>query len=205
MPRRQLHQGPAGERGAVLLVGMVMLMMITLVALGVIRLSMHHTQIVNNEQLRSESASATGYALDMVLNAPMTSWDGYKGAGAPLLINLGLEALDGDNAANSIAVTVRDLACKRARILKKAELVKQAGTFYYVPAADSSCIENANNPLVVIDLASLATSAENSLCATVLYDMSALAADGKQLDATVTMNQGVEVRTDITNMASDCP
>ena len=39
------------QAGAVLLIGMVMLLMVSLIAVSVIRLSTRHTQVVSNEQV----------------------------------------------------------------------------------------------------------------------------------------------------------
>ena len=196
----------AAQRGAVLMVGMVMLMLITLIALGIIRLSTQHTQIVNNEQVRGEATSAANYALDLVLNAPATTWDHYKGAGKPEYINLGVVTAGGDSAANSVAVQVQNLDCRRARVLKNGELVKKSGSFYYVAMDDASCFGGGGTPLTIVDPTLGGTVSDASLCATVLYEVQAqtAAADSQLLGAGATVTQGVEVRTDITALAGSC-
>ena len=189
----------AHQRGAVLMIGMVMLVMLMLIAVGVIRLSTRHTVVVNNEQLHSEATAASNYALDMVLNQPAKDWSIYEGAGKTELVNLGIvttQNLDG----NSVQVHVQNMGCKRARVLKNGELIKSSGTYKYVDAADASCFGGGGTPLTIVDTTTLGSPTDDSLCANVLYDVQAEATDPKLLDAKVTSVQGVEVRRSIEDM-----
>ena len=191
----------ASQTGAVLLIGMIMLLMLTLVAIGVIRLSMSHTQIINNEQVRSEATTAANYALDMVLSSPASTWDSYEGAGKSEYVNLGTAVAD-DSTAVPIAVTVNKLACKRSRIIKNAELIKLSGSTYYVSASDSVCFGGGGTPLNIVDPAALGTPTTESLCATVLYEVQATASDPKLLGASATVVQGMEVRRGVDALES---
>lgn len=199
-----MHRSRQG--GAVLLVGMVMLMLVTLIALAVIRLSTQHTRIVNNEQVRGEATVAANYALDMVLNAPAATWDPFKGAGTSEYVNLGAVTAGNDSAANSVEVKVSNLDCRRARVLKNAELVKKDGSFFYVDKADTSCFGGGGSSLTIVDPSAGGGATDGSLCATVLYDMQAQTVDGNAqlLGAATTVTQGVEVRTDITTIDTSC-
>ncbi|MDO8719372.1 MAG: hypothetical protein Q7K20_10380 [Polaromonas sp.] len=181
------------QSGAVLLIGMIMLLMLMLVAVGVIRLSMSHTQIINNEQVRTEADTATNYALDMVLNAPANTWDGYRNAGKKEYINLGTSVI-ADSADVSVAVTVNNLTCKRSRIIRNSEMIKTTGSLTYVPADDSSCFGGGGSPLTIVDPTALGPPNADSLCANVLYEMQATTSDPKLLGAGATVIQGVEVR-----------
>ena len=193
------------ESGAVLMIGMVMLLMITLIAVGVIRLSMRHTQVVNNEQVRTEATVAANYALDTVLNQPYTTWDPYKGStGTTANVNLGTSKT-ADSTAVSMAVTVKKLACKRARVIKNSELYKQTGSVYYVAPADTSCFGGGSSTgLTIVDPSVVGSPTDDSLCATVMYEMQAQANDQKLLNAAPVVVQGVEVRTDITALSGSC-
>ena len=189
----------ADQRGAVLMIGMVMLVMLMLIAVGVIRLSTRHTIVVNNEQLHSEATAASNYALDMVLNQPAKDWGVYEGAGKTELVNLGVvntENVDG----SSVEVHVQNMGCKRARVLKNGELIKSSGTYKYVDSADASCFGGGGTPLTIVDTTTLGSPTDDSLCANVLYDVQAEATDPKLLDAKVTSVQGVEVRRSIEDM-----
>lgn len=202
MNRQNRTTSRASQSGAVLLIGMIMLLMLMLIAVGVIRLSTSHTQIINNEQVRSEATAAANYALDMVLNAPADTWDGFKGStGVKSYINLGTSAA-ADSAAVSVAVTVNNLTCKRSRILKNSELIKKSGAVYYVEAGDSSCFGGGGSPLTITDPTALGATNADSLCATVLYEVQATASDTKLLGATSTVVQGVEVRRGVDELKS---
>jgi hypothetical protein len=190
----------------VLLTAMVVLLMLTLVAVGVVRLSSRHTLIVNNEQVRSEAVAAANYALDMVINEPATTWNDLKTAtGRVMQVNLGFQSTD-DAAPNAVNVTVKNMACRRARLIKNAELVKTSGGATYVEPGDTSCFGGGSGTgLTIVDPTAAGVATGNSNCATVLYEVEADAGDSKLLDATARVVQGVEVRSDITGFAGACP
>lgn len=191
--------GRSAQGGAVLLIGMVMLMMLTLMALGVIRLSMSHTQIVNNEQVRTEATAAANYALDMmILNTPASDWEPDD---EDVYINLGTTS-DVDTVASSIKVTVKKPTCIRQRVIQNSELVKLKDGAFYVPDADSTCFGSGGSPLTIVDPALLGVAKGDSLCATVLYEVQAAANDAKLLNATATVIQGVEVRRGIDQLGA---
>jgi Tfp pilus assembly protein PilX len=207
MKMPSIRRACRAQSGAVLMIGMVMLLMVSLIAISVIRLSTRHTQIVGNEQVRTEAVAAANYALDTVMNQPYTSWDpAYRTAtGAPTSVNLGTSKT-ADSTAVSMNVAVKNLECKRARVIKSAELVQRnpAGTFY-VAATDASCFGGGGSPgLTIVDTSASSSPSDNSLCATVLYDMQAQADDPKLLSAAPVVQQGVEVRTDITALTDSC-
>jgi len=202
---RGLGCGGRSQSGAVLVVGMVMLLMLTLVAVGVIRMAGRHSQVVDNAQVRSEASAAGHYALDLVLNEPATTWDDLKTPnGRNIAVNLGMLG-SAETRANAVNVTVANMACKRARIIKNVELVKRSGNVSYVDPADASCFGGGSNTgLTIVDPDAIGSPTGDSNCGTVLYDVQARAADEKLLDATASVVQGVEVRTDIASLASSC-
>lgn len=199
--RRSRHR----QAGVVLMIGMIMLLMVTLVAVGVVRLSLRHTQVVNNEQTRTEATAAANYALDLVLNSPATTWKPYKtDAGTALYVNLGVTAQD-DTTAASTAVTVKKLACKRPRVLKIAELISVTDGMPWLSAENSTCEDiPGNNALTQVDTSAVGGSAGNSSCAMVLFEMQAESHDAQQTSASSTVVQGIEVRTHTTTMDNDC-
>lgn len=193
----------AAQRGATLLVGMIMLILITLITLTVYRVSTTHTQVVNNEQLRSEAVSAANVALDAFLSTEVTTWDQYEDAGQTLGVNLG--NLDGTAAlaANTVSVSLRDLECRRARVIKNGELIKDLAGVKYVSPDDSFCFGGGGTPLTIVDIAAVGTPTDDSLCANVLYEVVAETNDPKLLNASATITQGVEVRRGL-DALSEC-
>ena len=193
------------QSGMVLVVGMVMLLMLTLVAIGVIRMAGRHSQVVDNAQVRSEASAAGHYALDLVLNEPATTWDDLKTAnGRNVAVNLGTLG-SAENRANSVNVAVANMACKRARVIKNIELVKHSGGVSYIDPADASCFGGGSNTgLTIVDPDAIGSPTGDSNCGNVLFEVEARVADSKLLDATARVVQGVEVRTDIADLESSC-
>jgi archaellum component FlaG (FlaF/FlaG flagellin family) len=184
---------------------MVMLIMVLLVAMAVVRLTLRHTQVVNNEQVRAESEAAANYALDMVLNSPATTWDAYKGTGTTRYVNAGtITTVDTTEA--SVAVAVSGMTCRRSRIIKNSELIKSrvvgSETVAYVSAEDSSCFGGGGSPITIVNTDSTGTTSGNSLCATVLYQVQARTDDAKLLGASTTVVQGAEVRRSVDELGA---
>jgi Tfp pilus assembly protein PilX len=205
--RRRSDARARRQFGNVMLVAMVMLLMLTLIAVGVVRLSTRHTQVVNNEQVRTEAVAAANYALDMVINEPASTWKDFKTAtGKKMYVNLGTQTTD-DSEENSIGVTVKNMACRRARLIKNTELVKTSAGVSYVEPGDTSCFGGGSGTgLTIIDPSAAGVTTGNSNCATVLYEVEANAGDAKLLNATARVVQGVEVRTEITGFTPGaCP
>ena len=197
------RQPKAAQGGAVLMIGLVMLLMLTLVALGIARLATRHTQVVNNEQVRTEAASAANYVLDFVLNSPASTWIGYSGAGAVVYANQGTTKA-ADSADVAVSVTVKNLSCKRGRILTNAELIKTVGGVAQVAEEDQSCFGGGGTPLTIVDTSALGLPSENSLCGTVLWNMDAETTDPRLLSAKAVVTQGVEVRETVTTLEAGC-
>jgi hypothetical protein len=141
----------------------------------------------------------------LVLNEPATTWDDLKTAnGRSMAVNLGTLSST-ESRANSMNVAVANMTCKRARIIKNVELVKRSGNVSYVDPADASCFGGGSNTgLTIVDPDAIGSPTGDSNCGTVLYEVQAQVADAKLLDATASVVQGVEVRTDIASLASSC-
>lgn len=203
-PALHRRQGPARAQRGNLLVGMIMLLLITLITVMVYRLSTIHTQVVNNEQLRTEGVSAANYALDIMLNSEVSTWDdNFAGTGRQVAVNLGNIDQSADNTTTSMAVTVANLECKRSRIIKNAELIKETGGVQYVSAEDSACFGGGATPLTIVDTSTTGSPSDNSLCANILYEAEATVSDPKLLEANLRVRQGVEVRRGV-DALEDC-
>lgn len=198
------RQRPAHAQRGNLLVGMIMLLLITLITVMVYRLSTVHTLVVNNEQLRTEGVSSANYALDIMLNSEVSTWDdNFTGTGRQVAVNLGNIDKSTDDATTSMVVTVANLECKRSRIIKNAELIKEASGVQYVAAEDSVCFGGGATPLTIVDIAAAGSPNDNSLCANILYEVEAAVADPKLLEANIRVRQGVEVRRGV-DAIDDC-
>ncbi|MBS0545875.1 MAG: hypothetical protein JSR40_19310 [Proteobacteria bacterium] len=193
----------ATQRGIVLIVGVVMLLMMTLIALALIRLGTRHTQVANNEQVRTEAVSAASYILDLLLNDSANTWTVYKGAGKTVTVNLGLSNTSA-TSADAIGVTLHDLTCRSIRILPNSEFIKAgaAGGINYVSQADASCFGGDSKQLTIVDSSASSTASGDSLCAQVLFEVQARTNAPQLLDANVAMTQGITIRRSVMDLGT---
>jgi Tfp pilus assembly protein PilX len=96
---------PVRQRGAVLVVGLIMLLLITLMVTAAFRLSSTNLKSVNNMQSRSEAAAAANKAVEQVIG----SWDFSSPPQADEI------AVDIDNnGSNDYTVDVAAPVCTKA-------------------------------------------------------------------------------------------
>lgn len=183
-----------GQRGAVLFVGLIMLILITLLAVSAIRLANTNLLVVGNEQFQMEAEQAANYHLDLALNADdFTTRDVDRSVSLPAFSG----ATESD--ATSYAVTIPPPKCKRYRYLKKSELVNADNS---VPMDNLACFGSAPSPgiTLVVDAASLN---DNSLCATSLWEMTA-EVELPGAGAKTQIHQGIEMRIDYAEAKDAC-
>jgi len=191
------------QGGAVLVTGLVMLILLMLVATAVIRMSMAHTQVVNNEQWRSEATAAANYALDTVLNTSPDKWQ-KEPAVTEIDVNIGLKGA-ADIAGGLIKVSVKDLRCRQQRRIKNADLVRMKDGVYYVPADDATCFGSPGGPLVITDPTKVSVPNEFSTCVAQVVEMTASVSGVPELPNTrVDVTQGVDVRLNLAELDEDC-
>lgn len=191
----------SAQQGIVLITSIVMLVMMSLIAISMIRLGTRHTLVVNNEQLRVEAEAAANYALDLMLNDSANLWDVYKGNGRVEQLNIGLDDMSAQSGA-AIAVNVRNLQCRRIRILPNSDLIKFDGTMNYVSNTDASCFGGGQMQMTIVDTSSGTSGAGDSLCAEALYEAQAQTSDDRLLGANVLITQGVNVRRSVLQLDS---
>lgn len=190
-----IRTSPIKQRGAVLFVGLIMLILITLLAVSAIRLAKTNLLIAGNEQYQMEVDQAANYHLDLALNSDdFTSRDVDRTDVLPAFS--GTTA----NEGSTYAVTVPPPVCKRYRYLTKGELVDAVTRV--PPVENLPCFGSSSNSgiTIVVDTAALN---DNSLCATSLWEMTAdveLPATG----AKAVMRQGVEMRIDYAEAKDAC-
>ena len=195
-----IHSSKVGQRGAVLFVGLIMLILITLIAVSAIRLAKTNMLIAGNEQFQMEAESAANYHLDQALNT-----ENFTATQLIADPNTLPAFAEGSGASNSqeYKVTINSptnpTKCKRYRYLKKSELVAAGNV---VPIGNIACFGGTGGSgiTMVVDSASLN---DNSLCATSLWEMTAeIEVPDTGTKAQVT--QGVEMRIDYAEAKNKC-
>ncbi|HEX6733310.1 MAG TPA: hypothetical protein VF096_00740 [Azonexus sp.] len=180
-----------------LLVGLVMLLLITLLAVSAIRLATTNLQVVGNEQFHDETVAAANFVLDQVL----TDKDfitNYSVSGGKTIPNVSV-------GQASYQVVVPKITCKRTRVINTSELVTKVGGVDTVLAVDQPCIggTGGGGPTIVGGTSG-GTPSGPSLCSTVLWDVEAQVTADTATGATTTVHQGIEVRVDSTDVTNNC-
>ena len=143
------------QRGATLLVVMVILLAMTWFVLSGYKLSSQHLQIVGNSQDRQQALAAAQRAIEETISSNLFTKDPVAVAATPIQTDI-----DGDGAADLSAVLSPPPACYRARIVKTSELD------IAIPE-DLKCLQSTSSGggVAVVGANLLPTSAGNSQCA----------------------------------------
>lgn len=196
-----------GQRGAVLFVGLIMLILITLIAVSAIRLANTNLLVVGNEQFQREAENAANYHLDLALNSDNFTMRNVDRS-APLPAFSGAT----ERPETNYSVTIRPPVCKRYRYLKKGELTTETRKTdettgkeiieVQIQPGNLACFGSSSGTAITMVLTEAQLN-ENSLCATSLWEMTAnveLPGTG----AKTQVMQGVEMRIDYAEAMSAC-
>jgi hypothetical protein len=181
------------QRGATLLVVMVILVAMTWFVLSGYRLSSQHLQIVGNSQDRNQALAAAQRAIEETISSNLFTKDPMAIAVAPILTDI-----DGDGVADLSATLSPAPECYRVRNVKTSELDM-------ANANDRICLQSTNGGggVVVLGPNLLPTAAGNSLCAKTEWDVAARVDDARSRTS-LTVHQGVAIRTEATNATNFC-
>lgn len=184
------------QAGATLLVGMIMLILMTLLALGAIRLANTHLKVVGNEQIQQEGQAAAQFALDFVANSPT-----FSTAAGPQTITANVGVAD-------YSVTVAKPYCRRYRAIPIKELVTVSGAIPTINAKDIPCITGSSSSgLSIADASAAASTAGDSLCAGALWELEATAvpaASSAQTGVVAVITEGIEQRVTVAEALTAC-
>ncbi len=181
------------QRGATLLVVMVILIVMTWFVLSGYRLSSQHLQIVGNTQARQQALAAAQRAIEETISSNLFTKDPLAVAAAPITTDI-----DGDGVADLSAVLSPAPGCYRVRNVKTSELdISNAG--------DRICLQSTSGGggVVVAQPNLLPTSSGNSLCAKTEWDVAAKVDDARS-GTSLTVHQGVAIRTEAANATNYC-
>lgn len=171
-----------GERGVVLVVALIMLILVTLMGTVSSNLVLTNLQVVQNVEARSAARGAALSALQEALTTP-----GFIEGNGAFVVNCGDNTytrcldLDGDNLLDDVVVSLTEPDCISASPVKNTQL------------------DVFNNP----DDASCYQPGLFSLCADALWEVTAIAEDAVT-GARVEVRQGVQTRTTTALLASAC-
>lgn len=180
------------QRGATLLVSLIMLVLMTLLAVSSFNLGKSSLQVVGNMQHRSEALAA---AQETIEEAVSHTWF-FETPTAALhnscAANTKCIDVNGDGTAD-VTVILATPTCIKAQTILNAEL-------------DLSNTEDAGCALGLTQgqWATAGATTGNSLCSESLWELNATATDNTT-EAKTTVTQGVAVRVSTDNVATSCP
>jgi Tfp pilus assembly protein PilX len=167
----------ANQGGAVLVVSLILLVLVTLFALASINMSTVNLRMTTNSQVKSEAIAAAQSAIEVVVSTDFPANPQAKS------MNVAIP----NNTTTTYPVTVAAPECKNAQTLKMVELdVSQVD--------DVACFVSAAaaNPGIAG-----ASNAGDSVCASRQWEVAATISDGAGLGAAVTVHQGIGQRVPV--------
>lgn len=184
-----------GQQGFVLMLGLVLMVVITLVAVSVIRLGMANLRAVNNMQSRAESMSAAERTLDQILSSPFV--DNPPAYVGPFTVVVDDRASVSTSGTRSYSVTATRACITGFTQMTSAE-INEPGTFAGATVAEaeeykSNCQGSGSvNPGdgSIFDLQQLTRSVRG--CQWVNWRITASVTDG-WFGSTTSITQGVRV------------
>jgi Tfp pilus assembly protein PilX len=181
------------QRGATLVVGLVMLVLATLIVLASFRLGMANLAIVGNAQNRNEGIASAQQAIEEAISSPLLTTAPSSIFPAPCAgPNTQCYDVNGDGRDDVTVTLTPAPTCVKAETIKNSSLD-------LAQEDDRRCtLGVAQN----FGVAGAGTS--DSLCSNSVWDIRALA-DDVSTRTTAVVNQGVGVRVRTVDIATSCP
>ena len=182
------HSPFSRQRGATLVVGMIMLILISLLAVASFRLGKSDLQIVGNMQSRKQALSAAQQIIEQVISSTLFTTAPTNVIPAPCTgVNTACVDMNGDGVAD-VNVSILVLCNAIEPILNSSLNLSNPN--------DAGCAQSANQNLGEAGVAS-----NNSMCSNSVWDTQATATDAVT-SAQYVVDQGVSVRV---SSAAVCP
>jgi len=186
---------PDRQRGVVMVVGLIMLVLMTLMALTTLNLGKSSLQIVGNMQLRKQVLAAAQEAIEdavsttrMFLSPTAIYTNPCAGANTKCI------DIDGDGHPDLTVALTPTPTCVKAQIIKNAFMNLNLND-----TNDQACVLSTNQTFGVAG-----SSTANSLCSDTVWQVRAEASDNVT-QAKVSVTEGVAVRVGSDVVATYCP
>ncbi|MBI3284598.1 MAG: hypothetical protein HYZ65_07065 [Burkholderiales bacterium] len=179
----------ARQSGATLLVSLIMLILLSLMTLTTFKLSKTSLQIAGNQQQRSQALAAAQSAIEEVISSTRFATAPDKAILAPCNKEANTTCVDLNADGTTDVKVVVTPTCVSSQVIPVAALD-------FTSPSDAGCIIGTGQSFGVEGGAS-----NNSLCANMLWDIQAVAADAVT-NAQYVVNQGTAVRVSSTTL---CP
>lgn len=185
------------QGGFVLVMGLIMLVLLTLMAVTAFRIGANETIIVANAQYRNEALDAAQVAIDTVVNSSNFTRNPAAAIANSNCAGGGANSLcvdsNGDSRPDFRVALTPTPGCVSASPIPASQLD-------FSKSDDLACATEAQQTFGVAG----ATPTGNSLCANSLWEINAQAVDSAT-GTSYSVAQGVAMRIAATDMASNCP
>jgi len=181
------------QRGATLVVALIMLVLLTLFAVSAMNTSIVNLKVVGNMQERSGALAATQQAIETVISTTQFIADPDNAVINPCgAANTLCTYVTGNSAPDYTTVLNPKPSCVEGRLLKVSELNLLSNP------EDLSCAAGQQQQFGV-----LGSTSGDSLCAITLFDITARTTSTSAPTA-VTVSQGVSTRVSSDDLAARC-
>jgi Tfp pilus assembly protein PilX len=180
------------QRGATLLVGLILLVLLTLFAITALNTGTANLKIVGNMQARNEAQAAAQDAIETVISSPLFTSDPANAVVNPC--GAANTLCSGQNPDGSWEYTTQitpNPTCVAVTPIMESQL-------NFANADDVGCTQQQSQLFGIVG----ATNGQ-SLCANTVWEITAQTT-GASTGATVTVTQGIGVRISTDEMATSC-
>jgi Tfp pilus assembly protein PilX len=180
------------QRGAALVVVLVLLLLVGWFALSAFLVSGQHLQIVGNSQVRAQAAAAAQRAIEQTISSNLFTQDPAAVAAAPISTDV-----DGDGVVDFTATLTPQPKCIRIRPIKTSEL-------NIADPKDRVCLQSSGaGGSMLIDRSGAPVAAGDSMCSNSEWNVAAAVTDVAS-GSSVAVNQGVAIRVAAIDGATFC-
>ncbi|HVE50919.1 MAG TPA: PilX N-terminal domain-containing pilus assembly protein [Casimicrobiaceae bacterium] len=180
------------ERGAALIMVLIMLMVLAWFGLSSMRMSGQHLQIVGNSQARQQAIASAQRAIEVTISSNAFALDPRAVAASPIDTDI-----DGDGYTDYRSTLNPPPKCSRVRPIKTSQLdVALALDRVCLVSSDSGGTSLVDRPTAVV-------ASGDSLCASSDWDLAARVTDTRS-GASTQIRQGVGIRVSKYEAANYC-
>lgn len=193
MKTNQNQVGKASQRGAVLIIALIMLVAMALLAVTAFNSSTLNLRVVANTQLRQEAVAAVQTAIERTISSPQFSTNAAAVAANPIPVDV-----NGDSNTDYTVSLTPMPKCYKYRVLKNSELDLSAPL-----VKDKRCQRPPPENFGLDDDGAGATTSADSLCADSEWNVRGVVTDAST-NVSVAINQGIALRVATTDAANGC-
>ena len=183
---------PSKQRGATLVVALIMLVLLTLFALSAANTSNTNLRIVGNMQERNDAFDAAQLLIETAISSPLFSTNPANALAVPCgTANTLCADVNGDGVSEFTAKLNPAPSCITVKPIKTVELT-------YTPE-DNKCTAGQAQTFGVTGAANT-----NSLCANSVWELTAEVTSASSGAVVATVKQGVGIRISTDDMTTSC-